>query len=253
MRVSVAVLAVCIVLFTYVCAQEKVAPETSLKSRYAYLRRWVQNAMLNGMKTASRQSWKNRKGCYEDDEKMLPQRLLDWFHILKSEELKKNGQQVKTEIKNSRCNSPVLTWFFQEFDTNKDLLLDQNERAEIEMNPDEHCMRKFFSKCDLNKDDKISLNEICACFLHVEPPCTLELKKSRAKGHMLGRYEPGCDEDGYYKPRQCHENYCWCVDRFNQMIEGSKKESWLVTCRDNTNANDVLFAGDYEAAELDTL
>ena len=48
---------------------------------------------------------------------------------------------------------------------------------------------------------------------------------------MLGKYKPDCDDDGYYKPRQCHENYCWCVDRFNQVIEGSKKEAWLVTCR----------------------
>jgi hypothetical protein len=67
--------------------------------------------------------------------------------------------------------------------------------------------------------------------VQIEPPCSLELKKSRAQGFMLGKYEPDCDEDGYYKPRQCHENYCWCVDRFNQMIEGSKKESRFVTCR----------------------
>jgi hypothetical protein len=51
---------------------------------------------------------------------------------------------------------------------------------------------------------------------------------------MLGRYKPDCDEDGYYKPRQCHENYCWCVDRFNQVIEGSKKEAWRVNCRKYT-------------------
>ncbi len=65
------------------------------------------------------------------------------------------------------CNSPALTWFFKQFDTNKDLLLDEEERADIETNPDEHCMRKFFNKCDLNKDHKLSFNEICACFMHV--------------------------------------------------------------------------------------
>ncbi len=42
------------------------------------------------------------EGCYKDDEQMLPQRLLDWFHILKSEELKKNGGTLdETEIKTS--------------------------------------------------------------------------------------------------------------------------------------------------------
>ena len=64
----------------------------------------------------------------------------------------------------------------------------------------------------------------------LEPPCKQELEKYSAEKPMLGKYEPTCDEDGYYKPRQCHENYCWCVDRYNQMIEGSKKESWLVSC-----------------------
>lgn len=65
------------------------------------------------------------------------------------------------------CNSPALTWFFNQFDSNKDLVLDKNERAEFEINPDEHCMRKFFGKCDLNKDQNLSLNEICACFINV--------------------------------------------------------------------------------------
>lgn len=39
------------------------------------------------------------EGCYKDDEKMLPQRLLDWFHILKSEYQKKNSKGVEMEIK----------------------------------------------------------------------------------------------------------------------------------------------------------
>jgi hypothetical protein len=65
------------------------------------------------------------------------------------------------------CHSPALAWFFRKFDTNKDLVLDKDERAEVEGNPDEHCMRKFFEKSDLNKDHKLSLNEICASFMHV--------------------------------------------------------------------------------------
>ena len=68
-------------------------------------------------------------------------------------------------------------------------------------------------------------------FIQTEPPCEEERKKYVSEAPMLGKYKPDCDDDGYYKPRQCHENYCWCVDRFNQVIEGSKKEAWLVTCR----------------------
>lgn len=65
------------------------------------------------------------------------------------------------------CNNPALTWFFKKFDTNNDLLLDAEERVDVEMNPDEHCMRKFFAKCDLNEDKKLSIYEMCACFVHV--------------------------------------------------------------------------------------
>ena len=69
----------------------------------------------------------------------------------------------------------------------------------------------------------------------IEPPCSQERKMYLAKKPILGRYIPVCDEDGYYKARQCHENYCWCVDRYNQVIEGSKKEAWLVKCRKFTS------------------
>ncbi|XP_028402913.1 testican-3-like [Dendronephthya gigantea] len=248
MRYSSALLVVFVVLFTYVCAQEETASEK--KSKYAYLRKWVQNAMLNGMNARSRQSWKNRKGCYKDDEKMLPQRLLDWFHILKSEELKKTGKHDNSEFQTSGCNSIALPWFFSQLDTNKDSFLDKDERAELENNPDEHCMRKFFINCDLNNDKKLSLNELCTCFMHVEPPCKQAKKEYLEQEPMLGRYEPDCDEDGYYKPRQCHENYCWCVDRYNEVIEGTKKESRLVNCLDNTDPNQIIFAGDDEAAQL---
>lgn len=67
----------------------------------------------------------------------------------------------------SGCSSPALTWFFRDFDINQNGLLDEDEQAEIISNPNEHCMRKFFDKCDLNADNNLSLNEVCACFMHV--------------------------------------------------------------------------------------
>lgn len=248
MRPSVVVLAV-IALFTYVCAQKKDVSEFSLK-RYMHLRKWVQRAIKYDRFTSGKiQTWRGRTSCLKDDEQMLPQRLLDWFHVLKSIDLRKSGKRDTNYETVPGCTSPAIIWFFREFDKNKDLLLDQNELAELETIPYEHCMRKLFDKCDLNKDHKLSLQETCSCF-SIDPPCSANLKKYNAEGALLGTYRPDCDEDGYYKPRQCYKQYCWCVDRFNQVVEGTKDIAWLVkNCRDNTDPNEVIFAGDEQDAE----
>ncbi|XP_042349653.1 CD74 molecule, major histocompatibility complex, class II invariant chain a [Plectropomus leopardus] len=40
----------------------------------------------------------------------------------------------------------------------------------------------------------------------------------------IGDYKPQCDEQGRYKPRQCWHStgYCWCVDEFGTLIEGTR-------------------------------
>uniref|UniRef100_A0A8C2WHH2 Nidogen 1 n=1 Tax=Cyclopterus lumpus TaxID=8103 RepID=A0A8C2WHH2_CYCLU len=40
----------------------------------------------------------------------------------------------------------------------------------------------------------------------------------------LGQFVPTCDENGGYKPTQCHGStgYCWCVDRNGQEIHGTR-------------------------------
>ncbi|XP_028286323.1 hemopexin-like [Parambassis ranga] len=41
---------------------------------------------------------------------------------------------------------------------------------------------------------------------------------------MIGAYMPQCDEDGQYRPQQCHGStgYCWCVNRRGQEKPGTK-------------------------------
>lgn len=41
---------------------------------------------------------------------------------------------------------------------------------------------------------------------------------------LPGQYVPLCDEDGYYKPTQCHGSLgqCWCVDRYGNEVMGSR-------------------------------
>uniref|UniRef100_A0A4W4G209 Thyroglobulin type-1 domain-containing protein n=1 Tax=Electrophorus electricus TaxID=8005 RepID=A0A4W4G209_ELEEL len=41
--------------------------------------------------------------------------------------------------------------------------------------------------------------------------------------HMIGAFIPQCDEEGHYRPLQCHPStgYCWCVNSTGQKIEGT--------------------------------
>ncbi|WP_395239531.1 hypothetical protein, partial [Salmonella sp. s54412] len=91
-----------------------------------------QTKQLQQLKANKVLSWKDRKSCLPDDLSVVPQRLMDWFHLLKSQSKKKfnheehyidYGEQVG-------CSSPVLTWFFQTFDSNKDMALDEGELSE---------------------------------------------------------------------------------------------------------------------------
>ncbi|WP_395241727.1 thyroglobulin type-1 repeat-containing protein, partial [Salmonella sp. s51933] len=81
----------------------------------------------------------------------------------------------------------------------------------------------------------------CRCFTD-EPPCTEALKLFTP---VMKKFAPKCDEDGFYQPLQCNKGKCWCVDRFNQEVEGTRAEG-LVECPDNTDPNEVVFTGELQ-------
>ena len=38
---------------------------------------------------------------------------------------------------------------------------------------------------------------------------------------LLGEFKPKCKPDGQYEDQQCHELYCWCVDKSGLKIPGT--------------------------------
>jgi hypothetical protein len=52
-------------------------------------------------------------------------------------------------------------------------------------------------------------------------PCQLKLKYSRGR---IGAYSPQCEDDGSFRPTQCHGSTgrCWCVDSFGVEIEETR-------------------------------
>ena len=41
---------------------------------------------------------------------------------------------------------------------------------------------------------------------------------------ILGVYIPDCDDEGYYRPTQCHTSVgmCWCVDKHGVEMANSR-------------------------------
>lgn len=52
-------------------------------------------------------------------------------------------------------------------------------------------------------------------------PCLLEKESKEKYGPMPGAFIPQCDDDGYYRPKQCwgSTGSCWCVDKFGKKLQ----------------------------------
>jgi len=208
-------------------------------------------------------------GCLKAEKLQLPQRLIDWFHVLKTNEREAKNKELgikkqpalkemkfidaklkamyaklacadnEAKVEKEVC-LPSVKWMFAHLDANKDGNLIASEFSEIEEINSEHCIKPFLKSCDRNNDAKVTLKEFCKC-LCVTPPCThaLESVPTVLMGGeprpLPGLFEPKCDEDGFFMPMQHNKNNgdYWCVNRNGAEIRGSREDTHI-ECEINT-------------------
>lgn len=158
----------------------------------------------------------------------LGRRLLDHFkqqYEQKKKKRKEKRNSTKKELREDdecRCQS-VVSWEFQQLDTDFDGHLSDGELRPLKPSDDNTeaaCVTRFTVACDHDKDGTLSEKEWCCCFADVLPPCMAALKKVpslliRGQPSVApGAYVPQCDDDGFFRPLQCHAStgQCWCVD-----------------------------------------
>ncbi|MBN3308519.1 TICN1 protein, partial [Amia calva] len=137
---------------------------------------------------------------------------------------------------------------FNKLDMNYDLLLDHTELTAIYLDKYEQCMQPLFNSCDSFKDGKLSNNEWCYCFQKPDGlPCQNEINRiqnqSRRKA-LVGAFIPRCNDEGYFKPTQCHGStgQCWCVDKYGNEIAGSRKQG-NPTCEEDQETSGDFGSG----------
>ncbi|KAK7790865.1 hypothetical protein R5R35_010733 [Gryllus longicercus] len=187
------------------------------------------------------------KECPPTALQAMGNRLLDWFSVVMAE-AKRRRSHAKGKEKNvefaahfpATCKSEVR-WMFQHLDLDSDDQLSLEELYDLEHDQSEKCIKPFLDACDADKDIFVTPREWCHCFDKADRPCAAV--KRRIVPDLMGVYIPDCDDEGYYRPTQCHTSVgmCWCVDkhgveRANTRTRG--KPNCGKTSKANTNEAD---------------
>ncbi|CAH1967410.1 unnamed protein product [Acanthoscelides obtectus] len=159
-----------------------------------------------------------QKQCSPAALQAMGNRLLDWFSVVMADSAKRKRFKTKSKVHwTSSCKKPEVKWMFQHLDANGDGRLSLQELYDLEHDQREACLKPFLQRCDVDRDVFVSALEWCKCFSRSERPCAAVSRKiiHAAGDSQLGVYIPDCDNQGYYKPVQCHSaiGMCWCVDK----------------------------------------
>ena len=76
-------------------------------------------------------------------------------------------------------------------------------------------------------------------FLFLDNPCFKKILENPAPSILIqgavnpisiGTPVPDCDADGFYKPKQCADDKCWCVNQHGSEIQETKGNHYAVSC-----------------------
>ncbi|XP_059409894.1 testican-3-like isoform X1 [Carassius carassius] len=173
-----------------------------------------------------------KRGCGNAEMIEVVSRLREWITVLHesgnpSKKYKFQKPEKKVDMSKVPLCKDSLGWMFSRLDTNFDLQLEQSELSSLSSEKSDVCTKAFLRSCDTDRDRLVSSQEWCSCFQrYQEAPCQSEISiihNQQAGKKLLGPYIPSCDEDGFYRPHQCHgsSGQCWCVDRYGNEMAGS--------------------------------
>ncbi|KAK9881884.1 hypothetical protein WA026_018078, partial [Henosepilachna vigintioctopunctata] len=152
-------------------------------------------------------------------------RMLDWFSVVMADSSKRRRPRIISKVHFPSVCKGEVRWMFQHLDMNGDSKLSLQELYDLEHDQSEVCLRPFLQQCDSDNDAIVLASEWCRCFQRTERPCAAV--KRKLTPDLIDVYVPECDNQGYYRPVQCHSaiGMCWCVDKHGVEYANTRTQS----------------------------